>query len=187
MFWAGGRPWKSTCSRGLSRRRLRRLLLNVITGTIASSRRSRVKQAVQLILPPVVAHPLRRGWFKTGILASVSPKPWRPPVFYDGLEAAHAKTERGQGASEPAPRFGRPIHMKAPISHDSQVETHLKNALSRCHGDREVELWPLFLHDLDRLICLAGDLGDHIFLPTAHGRDAYAIRRLIKELGESEK
>ena len=26
--------------------------------------------------------------------------------------------------------------------------------------------------------------GDHVFLPTAHGREAYAIRRLIQEIGE---
>ena len=43
----------------------------------------------------------------------------------------------------------------------------------------------LFLRDLDRLLCLA-DVGpnDHVYLPTAHAREAYAIRRLIQEVGE---
>ena len=62
-------------------------------------------------------------------------------------------------------------------------------SLDKCpawaHATREAELWQLFLRDLDRLLCLA-DVGpeDHVFLPTAHGREAFALRRLIQEIGE---
>ncbi len=155
---------------------------NVITGTIATSRRARIKQAAKRILPPVAAQAVR--WLvRNRHLGKRFAKALVPPVFYDGLK----RTLRGpKEARAPEPAPVRPADSyEWPISHDSQVETHLKNALSRSNADREAELWPLFLRDLDRLLCIAlVRPEDHIYLPTAHGRDAFAVRRLIQEIGE---
>src|SRR5262249_3178703 len=58
-------------------------------------------------------------------------------------------------------------------------------ALARANAEREAGFCHLFLEDLERMLCLfnAGP-SDHVFLPTAHGREAYANRRLIQEVGE---
>ena len=63
----------------------------------------------------------------------------------------------------------------------------LNSALARANALIEGYLRKLFLRDLDRLLCLA-DVGpnDHVYLPTAHAREAYAIRQLIQEVGEEQ-
>jgi hypothetical protein len=73
------------------------------------------------------------------------------------------------------------------ISYDAQVELKLNNALARAQAPGEAKLCTLFLRDLNRLLCLA-DVGpnDHVYLPTAHAREAYAIRQLIDDVGEEQ-
>ncbi len=80
---------------------------------------------------------------------------------------------------------GGPCSSGACTGGSLSVEARLRNALERAGAEHEADLWPLFLRDLDRLICLADvRADDHMFLPTAHGREAFAIGQLIREIGE---
>jgi glycosyltransferase involved in cell wall biosynthesis len=63
--------------------------------------------------------------------------------------------------------------------------TCLRDELARAGLAQEAELSAIFRHDLDRLLCLVGaGPRDHVYLPTAHGREALAVRQFIHELGE---
>jgi glycosyltransferase involved in cell wall biosynthesis len=149
---------------------------------MSKSRRARIQHAAKRILPPLAAQGLRwlvrnRHRGKQLVRGLV------PPFLYDGLKRA---ARRPNALEQPLAAPVRPAQVDdGPISHDSQIEAHLRNALCRINAEGETELWSVFHRDLDRLLCLADvRKDDHIYLPTAHGREAYAVRRLIEEIGE---
>ena len=155
---------------------------NATAGTIPMSRRARIKHVAKRILPPLAAHSLRwlirnRHRIKQIVRSMV------PPFLYDSLK----RMVRGPIPIEHSGAVSArsDLTSEGPLSSDSQIEMYLEKALCRIDAGREIELWPVFLRDLDRLLCLVDVRGDdHIYLPTAHGRDAYAARRLIEEIGE---
>ena len=141
-----------------------------------SGYKARIKHVAERILPPVMVGPAR--WLVRRRHAS---KPFLrslvPPLLWDAMRAARLRPPSRHLSAVPT--------TTAPASPETRIEACLGEALLRSNAPTEVDLWPLFLRDLDRLLCLAdAGPGDHVFLPTAHGREAFAIRRLIHEIGE---
>jgi hypothetical protein len=63
----------------------------------------------------------------------------------------------------------------------------LQQKLARAGAPEEFGHVALFKRDLERLFCLAGvGPGDHVFLPTAHGRELAAIQRLLDPAGPAD-
>ena len=142
----------------------------------STSRKARIKRVAKRVVPPIAIGPARWLWRhrhdgKQFVRSMV------PPFVWDRLRSARLRLTRARlAAASSTP------HATSP---DSRIELALRNALFRLNAPDEADLWALFLHDLDRLLCLADvGSGDHVFLPTAHGREAFAIRRLIHEIGE---
>jgi hypothetical protein len=149
------------------------------------SRRARIKQIAKRIVPPISVPAARwmlqnRHHGKRLVRSLISPVLHdflrRFVVSSDGAEAELAQAAAANAAANAGPK-----------SYDSQAALHLSNALARAGAMREADLSSLFYRDLDRLLCLT-DVGpsDHVYLPTAHAREAYAIRRLIEEVGEEQ-
>lgn len=66
-------------------------------------------------------------------------------------------------------------------------EDPLKVQLHRVQSGAEFDHLGVFQRDLERFLCLTGaDSRDHVFLPTAHGRELIAIQRLIGALDPLE-
>jgi hypothetical protein len=60
----------------------------------------------------------------------------------------------------------------------------LQTRLARAGKRKEFDYVRVFQEDLERAISLTGaGPGDHVFLPTAHGRELAAVRRLVEEVG----
>jgi glycosyltransferase involved in cell wall biosynthesis len=147
-----------------------------------TSRRARIKHMARRVLPPIVLRHARRlvrllhhGRHITRRLV--------PAFLLDRLR--RVLDNRIQD-----PQSGAILDNPAEPSRTSALrelgaKTHLRNALSLANAENEFDLWPLFHRDLERMLCLA-DIGpgDHVFFPTAHAREAYAVRRLIQEIGE---
>ena len=151
-------------------------------GSHSVFRRALIKHLAKRVLPPILAHPVRwlvrRRHFGRQFVRSLI-----PPFLLDRLRPVLRGRIQGPDSAADSTRLGKTSATS--VSHDLRVETHLRNALQRANATNEADLWPLFLHDLDRLLCLADvGPGDHVFLPTAHGREAFAVRRLIEEIGE---
>ena len=142
-------------------------------------RRARIKQIGRRIVPPF-AVPAARFLLRNRYHGKRMLRHLLSPFLYDRL-----KRFRYRLLSAHAQSFAPVRADRGAISYDTQVEMTLSAALSRAQAPNEASLRTLFLRDLDRLLCLA-DAGpnDHVYLPTAHGREAYAIRQLIQEIGE---
>ena len=137
---------------------------------IAVGHNARLKHFLLGITPPVVRSLVQNGMKPSGssgrscrhFCTTASSKPWQL-------------------------RFDRPRSTSYRPA-GTRKSKHICNTLCRIDAGREGELWPLFMSDLDRLLCLAGvRSGDHIYLPTAHGRDAYGVRRLIDDSATSDR
>ncbi|MFO0890111.1 MAG: hypothetical protein U0790_13355 [Isosphaeraceae bacterium] len=154
---------------------------SVWPGSLSLSQRARIRELARQIVPPLAVEPVRRILARRH-LAKRALRGLTPPFLYRWLKrvilgrhtdpacssVAAGRSESGNGSNSPEVRIQR--YLASALMHDSPEEFRL------CH---------LFRTDIERLLCLtnAGP-GDHVFLPTAHGREAYAIRRLIHELGE---
>jgi hypothetical protein len=148
------------------------------------SRRARIKQIARRVVPPI-AVPAARWLLRSRDYGTRVARALISPFLYDRVKLLLRSSVHANDAAVEQARSA--VNDSGQISFDSQVEMNLSNALSRTGADLEGEVWQLFFRDLDRLLCLA-DVGpaDHVFLPTAHAREAYAIRRLIEEIGEEQ-
>jgi glycosyltransferase involved in cell wall biosynthesis len=144
--------------------------------------RARIKDVIERVLPPIVLPPVRRlvRLRHRGRDLAVS---FVPPILHDRLRRLRRAPIPDRSSRIVSAHSGEASCASA--SRELGATTYLRNALSRANAENEADLWPLFLRDLDRMLCLAEvGPGDHVFFPTAHGREAYAIRRLIEEIGE---
>ena len=118
----------------------------------AMSRRARFKATAKRITPPFAAYPLRLARSESASRQAAHSR-ILAAVLVRHCEAMVGKLLRPVVALADSTR---PACIQAePISFDAQVEACLKNALSRNASGREHELWPVFLRDTDRLLCLA--------------------------------
>ncbi len=144
--------------------------------------RGRIKRLAKRIIPPIAVHAVR--WLARNrhhgerVVAGLL-----PPFVCESLRRwvrnpAHAPAHAAPSAQTCAFREnGQSV--------ERQREIYLRDALYRLDAVREADLSNLFLRDLDRMLCLVDVRpDDHVLLPIAHGREAYAIRRLIDEIGE---
>ncbi len=150
--------------------------------TTTTSRRARIKHIAKRLVPPAAA-PAARWLLRNRHHARRLARALISPFLYDRLKRLLRRMS--PAASEAIDQSQSGALGSGAIAYDSRVEAHLYNALSRAGALQEIDFWPLFLRDLDRLLCLAGaSAADHVYLPTAHGREVYAIRQLIEEIGE---
>ncbi len=62
----------------------------------------------------------------------------------------------------------------------------LEISLCAIDAEREFHYTHAFRRDLERLLCLTGaSRHDHVFLPTAHGRELLAVQQTVAAVGES--
>jgi hypothetical protein len=129
--------------------------------------KTRLARHVQRVLPPALS-----GSFR--LLA--------PPVLFDWLRAL-SRRRRGL---PPAPwAEGGAAHAAVFEALPTDVEGLLRRELGRIPPDHnEFAHYQMFAADLERLLtlCEAGP-DDHVFLPTAYGRDAAAVLALVQRVG----
>jgi hypothetical protein len=119
-------------------------------------RRTQIKRVAKAILPPVL--------LKGRHLVKPALRQLTPPIAWDHLKTLLAMTRRpddhsGSASSSP---------------HRSEV------LLTRAGTPQEYAYSQRFQQDLERLLCLTGcTAADHVFLPTAHGRELCAIQELL--------
>jgi glycosyltransferase involved in cell wall biosynthesis len=128
--------------------------------------KARIAHTARRVLPPIL----------TGLFRALT-----PPVAFDWIRAA-SRRRRGL---PPAPwaEGGSASVTFAPLSTD--VEGLLRHELGRIPPDHnEFVHYQMFAADLERLLtlCEAGP-GDHVYLPTAYGRDAAAVLALVQRVG----
>jgi hypothetical protein len=101
-----------------------------------------------------------------------------PPLVYDWLRRwRHRMAGRGPAAEDVKPVSGRVAQRCDP----------LEIALRQIDAQKEFEYTAVFQRDLERLLCLTGATkDDHVFLPTAHGRELVAVQRLLAAIGEAD-
>lgn len=127
------------------------------------STRDRIKRFANTAIPPVLMRVVRGRHLVKSLLRELTPP----------------------GLWSLAKRRMKPDHPKT-HSTATSVEECLVAALRTAGIEIEAELTRQFQADLDRFLCLIGvGPGDHVYLPTAHGREALAVRRLVAELGEA--
>ena len=132
-----------------------------------SSLKMKLKHLVRRTLPPALVAVFRA-------LA--------PPAAFDWLRAA-SRRRRGL---PPAPwsEAGRG-HASDYLPVPTDVEGVLRRELGRIPPDHnEYVHYQMFAADLERMLtlCDAGP-GDHVYLPTAYGRDAAAVLALVRRVG----
>jgi glycosyltransferase involved in cell wall biosynthesis len=128
--------------------------------------KTRLAQTARRMLPPILA-----GMFRA----------LTPPVAFDWIRAA-SRRRRGL---PPAPWAEGGSASADFALLPSDVEGLLRHELGRIPPDHnEFVHYQMFAADLERLLtlCDAGP-GDHVFLPTAYGRDAVAILALVLRVG----
>jgi hypothetical protein len=100
-----------------------------------------------------------------------------PPLVYGSLRRSYHKMARGGKAA----RDVEPVSVHGVTSCDP-----LEVALGQIDAQREFEYTRVFQRDLERLLCLTGATReDHVFMPTAHGRELIAVQRLLAAMGEA--
>ena len=126
----------------------------------------RLARFVRGILPPLV----------TGLFRALT-----PPVLFDWVRAVSRK-RRGL-PSAPWAEGGTHATDCAPLPGDP--EGMLGRELGRTPPDHnEFVHYRMFAADLERLLALCGaGPGDHVFFPTAYGRDAAAVLALVSRVG----
>ncbi|MCI0704800.1 MAG: glycosyltransferase [Planctomycetia bacterium] len=106
-----------------------------------------------------------------------------PPVAFDWLRA-FSRRRRGL---PPAPwsETASSAHFDEYDPLPTDVEGLLRRALGRIPPDHnEFAHYQMFAEDLERFLTLCTvEPGDHVYLPTAHGRDAAAILALVHRVG----
>jgi glycosyltransferase involved in cell wall biosynthesis len=139
--------------------------------------RRRTKAIAQALLPPFIYELLRwlyRQRHSVKEAARVIITSTAPPVLLEAMRTRYARLngKAGYGVHD--------RHRHRPLTPAIIVEKHL----GQFPGCREVEYSDVFRRDLERLLCLAGFTPrDHVFLPTAHGRELFAIRQMIEAIG----
>jgi glycosyltransferase involved in cell wall biosynthesis len=128
--------------------------------------KSRLAHAARRVLPPIL----------TSLLRALT-----PPVAFDWVRAV-SRRRRGL---PPAPwaEGGSASADFTPLPGD--VDGLLQRELGHIPPDHnEFVHYQMFAADLERLLTLCGaGPGDHVFLPTAYGRDAAAIFSLVQRVG----
>jgi glycosyltransferase involved in cell wall biosynthesis len=128
--------------------------------------KARFARFVRGTLPPLV----------TGLFRLLA-----PPVLFDWLRARSRK-RRGL---PPAPwsEGGAYTPCRSPLP--DNVEEVLRHELGRTPPDHnEFVHYQMFAADLERFLALCGAApGDHVFFPTAYGRDAAAVLALVARVG----
>jgi glycosyltransferase involved in cell wall biosynthesis len=117
------------------------------------------------LLPPLAYSSL--GWLyqRRRHLVSAA-RHLTPPLLYEGMARLYQRSRRA-GAAGP------------------RVLGQLQERLAAAGAPHEFGLCRAFREDLERLLCLSGaGPDDHVYLATAHARDAVAVRQLIQDLGE---
>jgi glycosyltransferase involved in cell wall biosynthesis len=138
-----------------------------------SGLKARLARLATRTVPPLIAHAARSAARVFRALV--------PPVAFDWLRAA---SRRSRGLP-PAPwaEGGANAHDLAPLPADA--EGLLRRELGRIPPDHnEFTHYWMFAADLERFLTLCGaGPGDHVYLPTAYGRDAAAILSLVHRAG----
>jgi glycosyltransferase involved in cell wall biosynthesis len=128
--------------------------------------KARLAGLAQRILPPLI----------TGLFRALV-----PPVMFDWVR----EMSRKRRGLPPAPWSEGGVCAPDCTPLPSDVEGVLERELKRTPPDHnEFRHYRMFAADLERLLALCGaGPGDHVFFPTAYGRDAAAVRALVARVG----
>lgn len=116
---------------------------------------SRLKAAARIGMPPLLQRPLR--------------------VLYRALRGKTA----GHG--------DLPLIAENVLEQVDETATSsdpLEISLANIEAEKEFDYTLVFQRDMERLLCLTGATKhDHVFLPTAHGRELIAVQRVVEAIG----
>ncbi len=142
----------------------------------------RIISCLKQALPPLMYQALcavhrRRHW------AIIAAQAMTPPVVWNLLREARSR-ERWFRKDQPSLSPESLIPAQEVQIRGLGTEAILRAALAAVGSAYEFDLMRTFQEDLERLLCLA-DLGpeDHVYLPAAHGREAFGIRQWIDTNG----
>src|SRR5258708_3802145 len=145
----------------------------------------RLRAVLRGLVPPMLLPPFRH-LCRYGRTVSADIKyvlrECMPPLFYEALRRLYQRVTgraRADGVAFPG-TAGR-------SACDGMVDRDpLAVSLREIDAEREFEYTLVFQRDLERLLCLTGATkDDHVFLPTAHGRELLAVQRLLGTIGET--
>jgi hypothetical protein len=136
-----------------------------------------LKRLIERALPPIVLDRLRWLWRHRGrakaILREIGRQPL-PAFLYDFVRHAYCGLKRGLRGRPPANEGFGP----------GAIEATLTARMVGEFRQRDLAFARAFRQDLENLLCLIDvGAGDHVFMPTAHYREAFAIRQLIVDIG----
>jgi glycosyltransferase involved in cell wall biosynthesis len=142
--------------------------------SMGAARREQVKRLVKAILPPALQRMLP---FSRTILRQIL-----PPVVWKALRRVLRPEAGAVAPSAPEvviPRQWRAPEEEGPVRSLDTLRVHLE----RIGAPEEYGYFLRFKQDLERLLTLTGCMPcDHVFLPTAHGRELCAIIQLLDSL-----
>jgi glycosyltransferase involved in cell wall biosynthesis len=141
----------------------------------------RSRAVVRGLVPPALLPPFRRlRQYVRELSADVKGllRASLPPLVYDSLRRLRRRmTHRRHPANT----------MPLPTTDGVAHRDPLAVALEQIDALREFEYTRVFQRDLERLLCLTGATNDdHVFMPTAHGRELVAVQRLLAAIGEAD-
>ena len=135
-------------------------------------------EVLRPLLPPAALalyRGLRRARRSLVPLAKFAVRQFTPPLLLDRLRSLRRR-----------PAAAGPLAPVLPVPEPPAPPDSLALRLARVGAPQEYPFTLRFEADLERLLreTEAGP-GDHVFLPTAHGRELVAVQRLIAKMGEA--
>lgn len=143
-----------------------------------------VKRLLRGAVPPVFVPGLRRLWRGRGAPVRFTRRILRaglPPVAYAGARALYRAVRPRPGAAVPVE--AAPVAAPVPPVSPPPAPHPLAELFAQVGTPAEFPHLCVFQRDLERLLCLTGaTCDDHVFLPTAHGRELIAVQQLVRSL-----
>ena len=143
---------------------------------------SKQKRSLKAFLPPIAVRLVRTGkWGFRRLLRTIKAcgRGFLPPILHPRARSGWRGLRRLARGTPPRPQPA-PAVVEPPVELPEPLEARLTLA----GFPDEFEAVLAFQDDLERAIGVTG-LGpaDHVFLPTAHGRELAAVHRLVSALG----
>ncbi len=154
--------------------------------------KARLKEFGHAVVPPVLVPAARwglnRGRRTQALVHSVYEQRWRPyEVAKAGIRAllppflwtSLSRFKRRPPAAAVAPPLAPPVPSAPPAVAEPEADP-LARGLEQLGAGAEYTHALLYQRDLDRILCLTGvGRDDHVFMPTAHGRELLAVQSLV--------
>ena len=166
--------------------------LRLPTPVAAAPPRQRLRRLVRQLkavlrdfVPPILLPGFRHFYHQTRAVPSDVKGAFRdnlPPVLYGSLRGLYRRLRGRPGDEADEQAFTETAEDAV-----EWVDRHpLRLDLREIDAEKEFDYTWVFKRDLERLLCLTGATKhDHVFLPTAHGRELVAVQWLMEAIGAS--